>query len=150
MPVIQTSRLLSSSSGSLHNAEHRLLLSLQLHSGFATEPPRLIQGEIQADIGCPRLIETACHSRASLPAKANAVCTRAKVAPNISCGTYAALRDGEDARLRGRCRNWCAGASACKVVEAIEGARGWIETTYADVSGLNAAYPSRTHSAASR
>ncbi len=38
MPVIQTSRLPSSSSGSLHNAEQRFLPSLQLQSGFATEP----------------------------------------------------------------------------------------------------------------
>jgi hypothetical protein len=38
MPVIQTSRLPSSSSGSLHNAEQHLLPTLQLQSGFATEP----------------------------------------------------------------------------------------------------------------
>src|SRR5215203_3049693 len=42
MPVIQTSRLPSSSSGSLHNAEQRLLPTLQLQSGFATEPVLIV------------------------------------------------------------------------------------------------------------
>ncbi len=41
MPALSNRHSLSSSSGSLHNADQRLLLSLQVHLGFATEPPRV-------------------------------------------------------------------------------------------------------------